>query len=238
MKTFLVVLMSGVLFQQSAPAYFPVAHGSHASVLLSTVIRVPESSRSALSDLVAIGFENHIPTGITVAHTPDRDPCGTPLNLKPGTMTVADLISVIGATMPGYRAGLQNGVLEVAPIPLSDGTSQFLAMKLPKFQSSPAPHQLLGLTLWGLIQGVLAPGQGTNIVHPMSLSAETVTGMNIKDGTVKSVLDMIVDKGNGGVWILKSSQIKTLSAESPMPYEIYGYVGDSQSLASNMACSK
>ena len=238
MKMFLVVLMSGVLFQQSAPTYFHIAHGRHASVLLSTVIRVPVTSRSALSDLVAIGFENHIPTGITVAHTPDRDTCGTPLNLKPGTMTVADLISEIGATMPGYRADLQNGVLEVAPTPLSEGTSQFLSMKLPKFQSPPAPHQLLGLTLWGFIQNVLSPGRGTNVVHPLSLSAETVTGMNIKDGTVKSVLDMIVDKGNGGGWILKSSQIETLSAESPMPFEIYGYVGDSQSLASSLACSK
>jgi hypothetical protein len=62
--------------------------------------------------------------------------------------------------------------------------------------------------------------------------------MDVRDETVKSILNMIVDKGGGGVWVLHTSQLKILSAETPMPYEIEGYNGDNGSIAANLSCSK
>jgi hypothetical protein len=239
MKTLLAVLISSALFPQSGGQPFPLAHGTHPPIMLETTIRVPEvATRSALSDLVTIGLENHIPIGIIVEDSPDTYICSTPLNLRHGTMTIAELIAVVDSTVPRYRADLQNGVLDVAPASLPDGVAQLLKLKLSNFRSTPEPHQFLGLDLWKSIRGVLAPGLGLNIVRGVSLSAETVTGMDVTNENVKSVLNMIVDKGNGGVWILDASKIKELSPETPMPYEIYGYLGDNQSLKSAVTCSK
>jgi hypothetical protein len=72
----------------------------------------------------------------------------------------------------------------------------------------------------------------------MSLSAETVAGVSATNRTVRSLLNMIVDKGAGGAWILWSAELKTLSPATPMPYEIHGYVGEEQSFASGLKCIK
>jgi hypothetical protein len=239
MKMFLAFVISSALVQQADFTPLPVSQVSHRPVVLGTTVHVSDtSSGSAFSDLVAVGLENHIPLGITLMDTPNSDICRVPLNLKQGTMTVAELIHAIEEVAPGYQVQLQKGVLDVTPGQLPDSTTRFLEMKLAHFQSAPETHQDIGYDLWRPIFGILAPGAGTNSSHLTSLSAERVPAMDVRDETVESILNLIVDSGGGGVWVLRTSQLKTLSAETPMPYEIHGYTGDHGSIAANLTCSK
>jgi len=239
MKMFLAFVISGALVQQADFTPLPVPQVSHRPVMLDTTVHVPDtSSGSAFRELVAVGLENHIPLGITLLDTQNSDICRVPLNLNHGTMTVAELIAAIKATLPGYRVELQQGVLDVTPTQLPDGAARFMETRLAPFQSAAETHQDIGYDLWRPIYGILAPGAGTNSSHLISLSAERVPAMDVRDETVKSILNMIVDKGGGGVWVLHTSQLKTMSAETPMPYEIQGYTGDHGSIAANLSCSK
>jgi len=238
MKRYSAVLILSVLFQQTGSLPFPIARGNHPEVTDDTIIRISEApAHSALHDLLVIAFDNHIPLGITVGDTRDTDICGASLKLQRGTVTVAELIAAIEAAEPRYRAAIENGVLAVIPTTLSDATAQFFNTRLAHFQSASGPHQFLGLALWRSVRSVLSPGEGDNVVHPVALSAETVQGMDVQSETVRAILDMIVDEGNGGTWILNASQIKILSGDTPMPYEVYGYVGEDRSFLSNQVCS-
>ena len=93
MKTFLAVLISAALLQQSSSSYNPVATTTHPVITPATEIRIPENFvHCSFNTLVAIGLENHIPMGIVVGDTPDTEICGIPLNLKQKTMTIAELL--------------------------------------------------------------------------------------------------------------------------------------------------
>ncbi|HVC47521.1 MAG TPA: hypothetical protein VND90_09775 [Terracidiphilus sp.] len=232
MKVLSALAISAVLLQHSIPPPNPAAQGVHRAVRLNTTVHVLETSAgSAFSDLVAVGLQNHLPIGIVVGEGPDSDICRVPLNFTQETMTVADLIAVIEAGMPGYRAEIQNGVLDIAPKQLPDNTARFLEMRLARFQAAPQTQTVMGFTLWGSIDGILAPRAGRDLNILLSMSAETVPGMDVSNASVKSILNKIVDEGNGGVWVLRTSQLKTLSAETRMPYDIDGYVGEDLDLA-------
>ncbi len=236
---YLAVLALSVLFQQSGALPFSPDHSGHRLVNLDTVIRVQEGSAgSAFTELAAIGFDNHIPIGIVLGGAKGSDICGTTLDLKPGEMTVAELIATIRARMPGYQADLKRGVLDISPTPLPDHAAAFLGLSIGHFHSDPEPLSLLGRNLWPHIRGVIAPGEGTDMSGLFSLSAERVEGMDVANETVESILNRIVDKGNAGMWILKASKLKALSSETAMPYEIYGYVGEDRSLAVNLTCGR
>jgi hypothetical protein len=239
MKTFLAVLVSAALLQQSNLQYNPVATTTHPVVTPTTEIRIPETSvHCSFNALVTIGMENHIPMGIIVGDTPNTEICGTSLNLKQKTMTMAELIAAIKAALPHYHVDLQNGVLEISPAKLSKGTAQLLNMQLVHFHSAPEPHTEQGHTLWWAIYGVIAPGAGYAASYLGSLSTETVPGIDASNQNVKTILDMIVDKGNGGVWILYSSKIKRLSPEIETPFDIYGYASDNSVLLEHLTCLK
>jgi hypothetical protein len=237
MKTCLAILISAALLQQSSTHYYPVATTTHPVATLATEIRIPETSASCtFNTLVAIGLENHIPMGIIVGDTPDTEICKTPLNLKQKTMTVAELIADLKIALPHYQADLQNGELEISPAKLPQGTAQYLELKIAHFQSKPDSHAVLALTLWMSIQRILAPD--ANINFDIFSSGETVPVIDVSNQDVKTILNMIVDKGNGGVWILQSSKIKSLTHETGMPFEIYGYGGGGPALAEHLTCLK
>lgn len=239
MKNYLVVLILSALFPQTGSLPLSTVHGSHPLITTDTVIRIPETSaHSALHDLLAVAYDNHIPMGITLGDGPDEDICRATLDVQAGTMKIGELMAAIAAAAPRYGTNIQNGVLEVAPTAPSDAAVRFMNIRLNHFQSGSGDHRSLGLPLWRAIRGILAPGEGSNFVYPVSLSAETVQGVDVTNETVESIMDMIVDKGNGGVWILNSSQVKILSPEAPIPYEIYGYVGEDRSIVLNLGCAR
>lgn len=221
-----IVILVGLL-PPLGIAPFCFSQEVHGPVTLDTKVRVPgASSGYALDEIVTVGSRNHIPLGIILMDTPNSDYCQARLKLDRGTMTVAGLIAAVRAAVPGYRAELEDGVLDVIPVNLPKVTSRFLRIKLAHFHSAPGTHQDLGYDLWSVIRGILAPGASTDSSHFFSLSAERVPGMDVRDQTVKSTLNLIVGQGGGGVWILRTSRLKALSAKTPMPFQIYGYTGD------------
>jgi hypothetical protein len=207
-----------------------------------TVIHIPEASaHPALHDLLGIAFDNHIPMSIIVGEAdahPDTDICQYSLVLMRGDMTIAELIRAIEAAGP-YRAKIQNGVLEVSPVTPSADTAHFLNMRLAHFKSGAGDHQSLGIHLWQWVRVTLSPGVSTDFSHLGSLSAETVKGINATDVNVKTILDTVVGEGNGGVWVLNASRTKALSADSPMPFEVYGFMGkENRPTVTNLGCSR
>jgi hypothetical protein len=160
-----------------------------------------------------------------------------PLKLSEGDITIAGLITAIDSNLPDYQANLQDGVLDIIPKSPSANTAILLDMRLREFRSSPEPHSIVGSNLWMFIRALIAPTEGTVGGGLTSTTVERVPGMDVTNRTVKAILNLIVDKGSGGVWILRSSMIKNLSTTTPRPYEIYGYVGEEQ-LVQSISCSQ
>jgi hypothetical protein len=227
MKVLSAIAVSALLLQHPSPPPNPAARGVHPAVRPGATIHLPDTSTgSAFSDLLALGLHNHLPIGIVVGDGPDLNICRTPLRFTQGTMTVAELIGAIEVAVPGYQAEIQNGVLDLTPNEPSDNTARFLAMRLTHFEIAPQAHQEMGYMLWGAVYGLLAPSAGRNLSHLRSMSAETVPGIDVSNASVKSILNKIVDEGNGGVWVLRTSPLKTLSADTGNPIEVHGYVGE------------
>lgn len=227
MKVFSAIAISALLLQQSTARPNPSAQGVHRAISLYSTVQISKASAgSAFSDLVAVGLQNHLPIGIVIGEGQDQDICRVRLNFTQETMTVADLIALIDAGLPGYQAELKNGVLDLTPNQLSDNTARFLGMRLARFHAPPQPQLDMGYALWGYIYGILAPEAGRNLSHLGSMSAETEPGIDVSNASVESILNRIVDKGNGGLWFLRTSQLRTLSAETRMSYDIRGYVGE------------
>ena len=231
-----VMVAWAVLAAQSSPQVMQVTSNTHPSITPNSVLHLAKpSGESAFRDLLTVGVDNHMPIGFVIGAEPSI--CQVSFERKEGDVTVAELIAMINAQVPGYYADLHGGVINIIPKPLPEKTATFLNIRLTEFHSEPAPHNLLGANLWMFIRSVLAPDQGTGFVGGTSSAAERVPGMNMSNQTVQSILNAIVDKGSGGLWILYTSKIKLLSSETVKPYEIYGYVGAEQYLKSAMQCS-
>jgi hypothetical protein len=233
-----LALVLGIFPQQLAAHALQVTNAAHAPVTLTSVLHLHEvSTEPAFSNLLTIGVDNHIPIGLVLAAEPNTSICKMPLALREGDTTVAELITAINSTLTGYQAELQDGVLDIIPVSPSTDTAILLDMRLSEFRSSPEPHSIMGTNLWMFIRAVIAPAEGSMGGGLSSTTVERVPGMNVTNQTVKSALNLIVDKGSGGVWILRSSTIKTLSSATPRPYDIYGYVGEEQ-LVRSIKCSE
>jgi hypothetical protein len=238
MLKFLAVLASGLLAQQLGVHGLQVNDVTRESATLTSVLKVQKASNGpAFRDLLAIGVDNHIPIGIVLGATPEAGMCEVSLGLSEGSIKVADLITAVQSKLPSYRADLQNGVLNIIPASPSTDTKSLLDMKLSEFRSSPEPHSILGTNLWMFIRAVIAPKEGTAGGGLSPTTVERVPGIDVTNQTVRSILNLIIDKGSGGVWILRSSMIKNLSPTTARPYEIYGYVGEEQFVQS-IACSE
>jgi hypothetical protein len=229
------LLIFGVFAQQLGAHGLQETNATHAPVTLGLVLHVRDKlNEPALRTLLEIGVDNHIPIGLVLAAAPDTSICKKPLNLSERELKIADLITAIDS-LPDYRAYLQDGVLDIVPISPPSNTAMLLDMRLSEFRSSAEPHSIMGSNLWMFIRAVLAPTEGTVGGGLSSTTVERVPGIDVTNQTVKSILNSIVDKGSGGVWILRSSTIKNLSSATPKPYEIYGYVGEEQ-LVQSIGC--
>jgi hypothetical protein len=238
MLTFFAVLISGIFTQQLGAHGLQVTTVTHAPVTLTSVLHLHKASTGpAFRDLLTIGVDNHIPIGLVLATAPKTSICNVSLELREGDITVAELITAIDSKLPDYRADLQNGVLNIIPTSLSTDTATLLDMRLSEFRSSPEPHSIIGSNLWMFIRAVIAPAEGTVGGGLSSTMVERVPGIDVTNQDVRSILNLIVDKGSGGAWILHSAMIKNLSSSTPRPYEIYGYIGEEQFVQS-VRCSE
>jgi len=236
MKILVAVLTAGFLAQQPVRRAFQVTYDKHPPIALNTALQLEgASTEPAFRELLTIGVDNHMPIGIVLGAEPSL--CYVPLEDSPGKITVAELIATINAKVPGYRAELQDGVLDIAPVDLPSEVARLLDMRLAEFHSGDDLHTLMGSTLWTFIRAAIAPDEGTAGGGQSSTMVEKVPGMSVTDQTVRSILNSIVDKGSGGAWILHTSKVTDLDSTRQRPYEIYGYVGEEQHVKSELKCS-
>lgn len=193
-----------------------------------SIITVTNRGQSAFETLIATVVDNRIPFGIVVddRHYICQEHIGGTGRMESMTQFVNDLVS----SMPTYTITFASGVLNVIPKKLNPPAERLLRINIPQFQSEADSHQGLGVNLWMYIRAVIAPKEGTFYAGASSTARETVNGIEVQNQDVRSILNTIVSKGNGGIWILKSDAIKDLSVSTPRPYELKGYVGEEQTI--------
>jgi hypothetical protein len=239
MRRALAVLVIYLMTQALVAPAVSQTRRTHPEIGLNTLVRLPDAAgSSALASLVAIGFDNHIPMGIALLHGAETDACRIPLHFQRREMTMEDLINALEAQMAGYRARVENGVLNVIPQALPDGADQLLEIRIEEFRSAPGVREIQASDLWRSIMAVVAPSEGVNINQMVPLSLDdTVKGIAVAHESVRSILNTLVREGSGGIWVLDASRVRELTAETPMPYEVHGYLSNEDSIVSSFACS-
>lgn len=210
------------------------AHPKH-PVITANLPIVVSGSTSAFETLIHFGIDNQIPLGIVIDQ--NHRICQFPIDRGTRTMKLSEFVEEFNSKLPGYRAVLQSGILNIYPTELALPTKKLLDLKIPEFHSGPDSHQGLGVNLWMFIRAVIAPSEGSAFVGGDSTTRETVSGIQLNGQTVSAILNHIVDKGGGAAWVLHSSVIKGLSPATKQPYEIYGYSGE-ETLLKQVDCFK
>ena len=224
-----LVLFAVYTFQNVQPS-----HPKHPVITPSLPVVVSGSS-SAFGTIIDFGIDNKIPLGIVI----DRNHriCRYPFDGGRRTLQLSEFVDELNAKLPGYRAVLQDEILNIYPSELAGPTKNLLELKIPEFHSGPDSHRGLGVNLWMFVRAVIAPSEGSAFVGGDSTTRETVSGIQVNGQTVTAILNRIVDKGSGGAWVLHSSEIKDLSPSTQQPYEVYGYSGE-EMLLKQVSCLK
>lgn len=189
------------------------------AISLDTEITVP-GNQILFSELLSVAHTNSIPLGVTVDS--GHQFCKQQLTGGRRTLRLADYIDQINALPVNYRAALTNGVLEVHPA-FDPEARRFLDLMISEFHTKPDTQDGLGVRLWMWIRSVIAPGEGTGFTGASSTQREIVEGINSSHASVQSLLNQIVSKGKGGVWVLQSSQVQALDNRTVLPYRIVPY---------------
>jgi hypothetical protein len=237
MFTSAILLIAALLGQQLGPNGLQITQATHPAVSFPMNIHVGGITKpTAFNSLVTIGTANHLPMGIVVGQSPDSALCKGTLQFDVSDVSLDALIRRISIGIPGYAAELDNGVLIIKPLSMPATAVKLLQLQISEFRSSPEPLSILGSHLWIYVRGLIAPEEGTTAGGLSSTSVERVSGIQVKDQTVQGILDLIVDKGSGGVWIFDSAMLKELNGRTPMPYLVFGYVGEEHFLEDTLRC--
>ena len=212
------------------------AHSTHPLVTPDSMIQMPSNgSEPVLQTLFAIATENHIPMGIVMDGR--QSLCKVPLPHNTSAMKVREFTKLVNDTLPAYRISVETGVLNLVPATPPGEVANLLNLKLSEFRASPEPVALVGVDLWMFIRSVIAPNEGTAFTGPSPMNAEKIPSIDIKNLTVQEILNLIVTKESGGVWIIRGAEVKRLSPQLQKPFEIYSYATDQHSLANALSCS-
>jgi hypothetical protein len=176
--------------------------------------------KPALSQLLEIGRQNHIPMGIVLA---DDGLCRASLSKLEPQASVGQLMAKIEVELNGYTSELKDGVLHIGPTPTFSITAGFLNTSIPHFVTGPDTHQMMGVHLWMFIRAVLAPNEGSGFVGGESTNAEIVEGFETTDSTISQILDRIVATGGAAAWVLDARRSDLTSLSSVPPYQIRSY---------------
>ena len=208
-------------------------------VTLSTPLTVtPGAAGSGYTPLLTLAAQNHLPIGIV--QRSGLDPiCKRTVAFDHEAISLGELVLLLRKRWPESEIDVKNGVLTIKPKGIvSTETERFLGLKLPSFDSVTSTHNELGIALWMHIRSVVRPGEGTMFAGSTPMNSEKLDGMHIRNETVEEILDEIVKKGTGGVWIFKSSEIVQMSKLNKLPYYVYGLSDNPKYLATSLSCGK
>jgi hypothetical protein len=196
-------------------------------------LEVESINDSTLVSLIQIGWHNKVPFGIV---TEGDTLCTHKPAISTGEMTIAHLIAEVNANIPGYVAELSDGVLLIHPIKISPDTDRALHLVIHNFSSAPTTLQELGIGLWMYMRAELVPGQTSAFTGGVQRDAELLPSINVPETTVESLLNLLISKKSGGVWVMNQVDGEWLRNPKTIPYEIFSYSGDAQAVKS-IRCS-
>jgi hypothetical protein len=221
----IMVLRSAVIFPQASDVTVFVTE--------QTELSSPSPKQKALSSIISLGFINKIPMGLVIE---GDGLCAHQLDLPAIPFTARELISSIENQIPGYTADTQNGVLYVHPRSITSATRKALSLTLPTFTSPQGTFQDGSVALWMNIRALLVPKEGTGLVGGSAPDPEILQSFRVSNASVKRILDVLVTKGQGGLWTMRQVSSDWQANPRKIPYEVVGY-SDSQDNLKISNCS-
>jgi hypothetical protein len=73
------------------------------------------------------------------------------------------------------------------------------------------------------IRGVLIPKEGSGFVGGSRNETTVVSAFSVSNASVESILDLIVKKAQGGLWVMREPPRDWLTHPDGMPFDIFGY---------------
>ena len=173
----------------------------------------------AFDAILRFGRENNIPLGVVVSD----QLCSTVLSdFRTEHAPARKVLDELAKNLPSYHWKLEDQVVVFAPDKLPEATLQFLAIE-------PHPYAIPEETLqgqtayaWMNIRAVLKPQEGTAFNFLSSPRSEKWPALALSNITIEQILDRLVARKTGGVWILLP--FKDLSQVSDYrPFSVMGY---------------
>jgi hypothetical protein len=166
------ILSAAVLLGQAvSPERLEPTTARHAAITLETKVQIHGGHGNAFRSLMETGLSNHIPMGVVIGK--DQSICKDVLGTELKTGTVAELIDEIEHDIPGYRAELRQGVLNVEPYTLTASGQRFLTYRLRKFHSGPESMVMMSFNLWMWYRAEIVPEEGQAFAGAISSTADT-----------------------------------------------------------------
>jgi hypothetical protein len=197
----------------------PHPPGTDDSFLDRAVAPFYSNDEHAFEAILRFGRENNIPLGVVVGD----QLCSTVLSdFRTERAPARKVLDELAKNLPSYHWKLEDQVVVFTPDKLPEATLQFLAME-------PHPYAIPEETLqgqtayaWMNIRAVLKPQEGTAFNFLSSPRSEKWPALALSNMTIEQILDRLVARKTGGVWILLP--FKDLSKVSDSrPFWVMGY---------------
>lgn len=216
----LLLLGVGPLYGQAS------GNGSTPQTQPLTVERVVDGwqpSDGILRALIEVGVQNHLPLAVLL----DDDSLCVPR--QPATnssLTLKELQRQVQTEVPTYRVEIEANMVSVRPAELTQEMRDVLSLRIPRFKTQPTSAEELGIDLWMNIRAVLVPSQGSAFIGGIQKGSEAIPAMDMSDATVESIMNRIVTRGSGGIWVMYPVSRGWQSHPAEMPFTILSYSGD------------
>jgi hypothetical protein len=213
------VILVGVMVVPIAGSH-PQASDAPLFATEQTQLSSPSLKQNALSSIISLGFLNKLPMGVIIE---GDSLCAHQLDLPASPFAAKELISRIENQVPGYTAATLNGVLYVHPRSITSNSDNVLNLTLPTFTSPQGSFQQGSVALWMNIRAHLVPKEGTAFVGGSTRSPERLQSFSVSNSSVEQILDILVARGQGGLWMMRQVSSDWQANPQKIPYEVVGY---------------
>jgi hypothetical protein len=193
--------------------------GTHDSLLDRTVAQFSSDQEPAFEAILRFGRENNIPLGIIIG----GQFCSIVLvDFRTERAPLRTVLEELAKKLPSYHWKLEDQVVVFAPDNVPEATVQFLAVDPPPYAIPEETLQGQALYAWMNIRAVLRPQEGTAVNILSSAHSEKWPALTLSHLTIRQVLDRLVARNAGGVWILRPFQDFSKVADR-RPFWVMGY---------------
>lgn len=195
----------------------PVDRASVETKLSQETSFVPQSA-SAVERLTEVAQYYQVPMGIEWVGESDIRVLKP---LYPSRRTVRSLIAAILKQLPGYRARVENGVVNIARADTKDAPKNFLNLRIPEFRVDQAnlhdANALLRLKINMTLHpdrytGGVGGGYGYGVPSEDRFDSDIIT-FSGRSLTVREILNKIVAINANALWVVQLVPSKTMTGE-------------------------